>query len=429
MTSLPGSQRRTRTRIVIAVVTVLVVMATLLTVNLLRNLPSGASPSVTESLVGSATSGPSATPIESPSASSAPSGQKGGTWAATGAMLEARYDIAATLLLDGAVLVAGGALNSEPFVLASAELYDPSTGSWTATAAMIETRYGYTATMLPDGEVLVAGGSSTTGGSSPGPLATAELYDPRNGTWTATGSMSTARTGHTATLLRDGKVLVAGGVAAFGDYVPRSPLASAELYDPGTRTWTAAGSMNEARDGHTATLLTNGIVLVAGGCCNGDVMRVSAELYDPSTNKWTATGNLTDGRSGYTATRLRDGRVLVAGGYGAGWLASAELYDPATGFWTATGNMANPRAGHTATLLPDGKVLVAGGGGEVTFNSDSIAEAELYDPRSGTWTVTGSMSLARRGHTATLLLNGTVLVVGGGSTPASAELYAPSGAP
>ncbi len=425
MTSLPDRQRRGATWIVTAVVAVLAVVATLLTIYLLTNLPSGASPSATESLVASATSGSSATSIASPSETSAPSGQKGGTWAATGAMLEARYGVRATLLLDGTVLVAGGALNSEPYVLASAELYDPSTGSWTTTGAMIEARSGYSATLLPDGKVLVAGGSATIVGSSPFPLATAELYDPRTRAWTAIGSMATARTGHTATLLVDGKVLVAGGVAAFGDDIPRSPLASAELYDPGTKTWTAAARMNEARDGHTATLLLDGKVLVVGGGSSP----ASAELYDSRGKTWTAVANLTEARSGYTATRLRDGRVLVAGGYGAGWLTSAELYDPSTRLWTATGNMANPRAGHTATLLPDGRVLIAGGGGEVTFDSDSIAAAELYDPRSETWTATGSMSSARRGHTATLLLDGRVLVVGGGSAPASAELYASYGVP
>ena len=300
MTSVPGSQRRTTTWIVIAVVAVLAVMATLLTINLLSNLPSGASPSATESPVASATSGSSATPIASPSKSSAPSGQKGGTWAATGALLEARYGIRATLLLDGTVLVAGGALNSEPYVLASAELYDPSTGSWTTTGAMIEARSGYSATLLPDGEVLVAGGISTIVGSSPFPLATAELYDPRTGTWTAIDSMATARTGHTATLLVDGKVLVAGGLAAFGDNIPRSTLASAELYDPGTKTWTAAAGMNEARDGHTATLLLDGKVLVVGGGNS----QASAELYDSRGKTWTAVANPTEARSGYTATRL-----------------------------------------------------------------------------------------------------------------------------
>jgi N-acetylneuraminic acid mutarotase len=340
-------------------------------------------------------------------------------------MLEARYGIRATLLLDGTVLVAGGALNTEPYVLASAELYDPSTGSWTATGAMIEARYGYTATLLPGGEVLVAGGSTTIVGSSPFPLATAELYDPRTRTWTAIGSMATARTGHTATLLADGKVLVAGGVAAFGDYIPTSPLASAELYDPGTKTWTATAGMNEARDGHTATLLLDGKVLVVGGGNSP----ASTELYDSRTKTWTAVGNLTEARSGYTATRLRDGRVLVAGGYGAGWLSSAELYDPATGSWTATGGMIQGRASQTATLLPDGTVLVAGGAIEVTFNGDAMALAEIYDPRNETWTATGSMSLARHSHTATLLPDGTVLVVGGGSAPASAELYDSHGAP
>jgi Galactose oxidase, central domain len=418
MTSPPG-QRRTTRWIVIALVAVLAVVATLLTINVLSNVPSGASPSATESLVASATSGPTA----SVSPSSAPCGQKLGTWAVTGAMLEARYRIRATLLLDGTVLVAGGALNIEPFVLASAELYDPSTGSWTTTGAMIEARDGYTATLLPDGEVLVAGGSATRVGSSPFPLATAELYDPRTTAWTAIGSMATARAGHTATLLADGKVLVAGGVPAFGDYIPRSPLASAELYDPGTKTWTAAAGMNEAREGHTATLLLDGNVLVVGGGNSP----ASTELYDSRTKTWTAVGNLTEARSGYTATRLRDGRVLVVGGYGAGWLSSAELYDPATGSWTATGGMIQGRASQTATLLPDGTVLVAGGAIEVTSNSDAMTLAEIYDPCNETWTATGSMSLARHSHTATLLLDGKVLVVGGGSAPASAELYDPSG--
>jgi hypothetical protein len=423
MTSLPDRHRSVVPWIVVGVVAALAIVATLLTINLLSDLPSGASPSATESLVASATSGPTATPIASLSPSSAPCGQNGGTWAATGAMLEARHGIRATLLLDGTVLVAGGALNIEPYVVASAELYDPTTGSWTATGAMIEARYGYTATLLPDGEVLVAGGSTTIVGSSPFPLATAELYDPRTRAWTAIGSMATARTGHTATLLADGKVLVVGGVAAFGDYTPRSPLASAELYDPGTQTWTAAADMNEARDGHTATLLLDGNVLVVGG--DNSPSPASTELYDSRTKTWTAVGNLTDGRSGFTATRLRDGRVLVAGGYGAGWLSSAELYDPATGSWTATGGMIQGRASQTATLLPDGTVLVAGGAIEVTAIGDAMALAEIYDPCNETWTATGSMSLARHSHTATLLPDGTVLVVGGGSARASAELYDP----
>ena len=178
------------------------------------------------------------------------------------------------------------------------------------------------------------------------------VIDP---SWTATGSMGTARTGHTATLLQSGKVLVAGG--SDGSVY----LSSAELYDPATGTWTSTGSLADARGNHTATLLPSGKVLVAGGLGSGFTYLSSTELYDPASGMWTATGSLGTARWGHTATLLPSGKVLVAGGFNAGSLSSAELYDPASGTWTATGSMSTPRYGHTATLLPSGKVLVAGG--------------------------------------------------------------------
>ncbi len=272
---------------------------------------------------------------------------------------------------------------------------------------MIDDRSMHTATLLSDGTVLVTGGIA-------GPQTdSAELYDPATGSWTAAGTTA-SRSGHTATLLLDGRVLVAGGFD-FDD----GRLASADLYDPTTRSWTAAANMIEARFEHTATLLPDGRVLVAGGTDT-----TSAELYDPRTGTWTAAGGMVTGHRAHTATLLPDGTVLVAGD-AVDFSSSAELYDPRTGTWTATGSMSQGSWDDTATLLPDGTVLVAG--------TEGANSAELYDPRTRTWTATGSMSQARSQHAATLLPDGTVLVTGGndgivdGDDPAvaSAELYDP----
>src|SRR5207253_189440 len=173
-----------------------------------------------------------------------------------------------------------------------------------------------------------------------------------------TGSLATARYFHTATLLPNGKVLVAGGD---GDGPSQE---SAELYDPASGTWTASGSLGAARDAPAATLLPNGKVVVAGvfnGIFDTGFNLASAELYDPASGTWTATGSLGAARSDHTATLLPNGKVLAAGGFGAGYLSSAELYDPASGTWSATGSFTTGRNEHRATLLPNGKVLVAGG--------------------------------------------------------------------
>lgn len=256
-------------------------------------------------------------------------------------------------------------------------------------------------------------------------------------TWVATGPMGIARSGQTATLLPSGKVLVAGGGTA-----------SAELYNPATRTFSPAGHMSGPRTDATATLLANGKVLVAGGLLRGKQQLASADLYDPVAGTWSRTGSMHVARSGQTATLLPDGKVLVAGGgcngkgffqctpgiYGSSQ-SSAELYNPATGTWTLTGGMSTGRQYQTATLLTDGKVLVAGGR---AYCDDGIcvdtSSAELYNPATGTWAATGSMNAAREQHTATLLPNGQVLAAGGQNvsgisgftTPKTAELYNPA---
>jgi WD40 repeat protein len=347
-------------------------------------------------------------------------GNPGGTFTATGSMATARNYNTATLLPNGKVLIAGG--YNLTVALATAEIHDPVTGVFTATGSMTTARYQPTATLLPNGKVLIAGGLDPTGNTT---LASAELYDPATGIFTATGSMTTARYLYTATLLPNGKVLITGG------FNLTATLASAELYDPATGIFTATGTMTSVRNLHAATLLGNGKVLVLGGAGQGTSKGffASAEIYDPATGIFTATGSMTTPRYSryFPATLLPNGKVLVAGGIsydatGSTILASAELYDPATGVFTATGSMTTPRDGNTVTLLPNGKVLVAGGS-DVANNI--FASAELYDPATGIFTATGSMTTARDQPTATLLPNGKVLIAGGwsGAIIASAELF------
>jgi WD40 repeat protein len=355
-----------------------------------------------------------------------------GAFSQTGSLVQARRDQAAVLLPDGRVLILGG--QGPDGALASAELYDPTTGTFSATGSMIHARTSPTATLLPDGHVLVTGGGdATTGGDD----NTAELYDPKSGTFTATGPMANARWNDTATLLPNGRVLIAGG--ASGSSSAATLPASAELYDPRTGTFSLTGSMSHPRFLHHAVLLEDGRVLIEGGSSlEGGTS--SAELYDPATGKFSPTGSMPEARIYDTATLLPDGLVLIAGGMSPvgdqpSLLTSAELYDPATGTFSSTGSMTSGRHDHTATLLPDGRVLVAGG-----FVPDPTADvypatAELYDPATGRFSPAGALAMPIANHTATLLPDGRVLIVGGRAPTAMpqiiafAQLYDPSAKP
>jgi hypothetical protein len=338
----------------------------------------------------------------------------------SGAMAQARQNQAASMLAGGNVLVTGG---FSIYVLASAELYDPASGSFAPTGAMVNARQNQTSTLLGNGKVLVVGGQGGAGGGTP--LASSELYDPATGTFSVSGPMSLERFFQTATRLGDGTVLVAGGLWT---PVDTDILDSAEVYDPTAGTFAATGAMVTARYWHTATLLPDGTVLITGGYGLTGAALDSAELYDPVSGTFTETsGAMSWPRYGQTATLLTSGLVLVAGGYGAGLLDGADLYDPATGLFEATGPLTSPRQFQTATLLTSGKVLVAGGLTEV----EGLSSAELYDPDFGTFTPTGSMETERSLATATLLGSGEVLVAGGWSMGdaglASTERF--SGAP
>jgi hypothetical protein len=279
-------------------------------------------------------------------------------------------------------------------------------------------RTGHTATLLASGQVLIVGGSAAL---------PAFLYDRATGTFTATGSLARPRSGHTATLLPSGQLLIVGG-----DGGDDPAVDTAELYDPASGTFSDTGSPASAPAGHAATLLPSGQVLIVGGYGHvddgPDSYFATAQLYDPASGTFVPTGSMATARHLHTATLLASGQVLVAGGISeAGYERTAELYDPASGAFSPTGSLAAWHVYHSATLLRSGKVLIAGSGG--TANEDGLGThgyCELYDPATGSFAPTGVLEHGGRGPQATLLASGLVLVAGGGETEvASAELYDP----
>lgn len=376
--------------------------------------------------------------------------QTAGTFTPAGSMVTPRFLHTSTLLADGRVLIAGGDSSysyAGSDAEATAELYDPVAGTFSSTGGMTTPRDGHTATLLPSGKVLIAGGGPRLRGAGYS-LASAEIYDPATGSFTATGAMSVERTLHTATLLNNGKVLIAGGLRRV---VGSAPLdlsfpRGAELYDPDTGTFTATGDMSSSF-ADTATLLPNGKVLVTRSDPDGIAgTSVFSDIYDPSTGLFSPAGNPVSGHTVPTATLLPNGKVLVAGGDigdGDGASSKAELYDPDTGMFAGTGNLTIGREQNATVLLPDGTVLFAGGHGGVPVGNggfDNLASVEIYNPATGSFSVTGSMLIGRDLLQATLLKNGKVLITGGnqyypccagGRDPfhpevATAELYTPA---
>ena len=357
------------------------------------------------------------------------------TFVATGSLTTARFGHTATKLNNGKVLIAGGydAANNS---LVSAELYDPITGVWSPTGNLFVARVEHAATLLPNGKVLISGGANpVTGLRNMG----TELYDPSLGTWAATGNLNVGRVFHSTTLV-NGKVLLAGGV----DRNTGNNIASTEQYDPATGVWTVKGDLATARSYHTAAALANGKVIVVGGIGNNVSLLGAAELYDTATGLWSATFNPAEAKAGALATVLADGNVLFYGGVGpSGFITNSEVYNPTSNTipwaYTTADGTGQSHVNRTATLLPNGKVLFVGGSDTPGSNIYTTSN-QLFDPSTGVWSATAKLIRAREGHTATLLNNGKVLVVGGstlqantnGTTntavSASAELYVVSAA-
>lgn len=336
------------------------------------------------------------------------------------------------LLHDGRVLAAGGGNNRGSQTFADAALYDPATGQWTPTGSMLTSRRIHTLTVLDDGRVLAVGGGHGHPSVKPFILASAEIYDPATGTWTETGSLHQSRCLHSATLLPNGRVLVAGGATDQPPLPTQIVTGTAEIYDPATGTWTPAAAMLHSRASFPAVPLPNGQVTAVSGLVEtgSDLTGLTfCESYDPATDTWTPIdpiGTPVPGEPGTSrvnaqAVALDDGSILLTGGHQGGplaWsyspfsLSDAERYDPATNRWAPTAPMKVARDEHRMIKLDSGKVLAIGGleyGGYDTGYQNS----ETYDPTTGTWAPPIGLSAGRAKFGAVKLADGRVLIAGG----------------
>ena len=321
--------------------------------------------------------------------------------------------------LRGNVLAAGGFGN---IYLATAEVYDSTMGNWTATASLSAARTSLQMVLLSNGHILAAGGAINYISYD-----TAEVFDTMMGTWNATASLGTARFRFRMVLLTNGNVLAAGGSGGNPNGNPFT-LNSAEVYNPTTGNWNATGSLAIGRFYFEMLLLPNGNVLVAGGSNSGGLadgsFQNSTEIYNSTTGIWSVTGSLATAREYFQMVLLPNGNVLVAGGYNGQSLDSAEVYNTTMGIWAATGSFTESRYNFQMVLLPNGNVLAAGGA--IIPGPSDLTSSEEYNFTTGTWTLTGPLATPRSDFQMVLLPNGNVLAAGGFSSfssIASAEVY------
>jgi hypothetical protein len=322
--------------------------------------------------------------------------------------------------VSGAILCSGKVTLAASSRVVFAPFTTPAPSSnWVMTGSLNVGRQSHTSTVLQNGQVLIAGGFSNANTTVE---ASAELYDAAGAAATLTGSMTTARAGHTAMLLQNGDVLMAGGGNVQG-----GSLSSAEIYDPCRGIFSVTGSLNEARKFYTATLLASSKVLIAGGDANGLTPLSSAELYDPVAGNFTGVGSMNFSRDFFVSGRFTsgplNGDVIVAGGPLLGPIDSAELFNPVSNIFTLTGSMSIARRSLVGAILNTRTLLGAGGDGS------GSPTAELYDPTTGDFTFTGSPIYNHRFGTAAVLADGTVDLVGGGfydAVTGGTDIYNPA---
>jgi N-acetylneuraminic acid mutarotase len=399
----------------------------------------------------SPTAGHSSSPTPSPSI--APSAQAG-AWLDAGELHEPRNATNVVLVGRGEVLVVGSdyetswrsACGASTDGSDAVEIGGPGAGVWKKTTSLPNLRDAPAVVGLPDGRALMTGGAA---GESKGWSAFSSTYvfDPTTRVWSRSGLLNAARTETAATVLLDGRVLVAGGLFLDRTSPDQVALDSAELWDPRSGAWTRAGRLAQTRVGGSAVTLADGRVLIVGGSTTslGDsTPQASAEVYEPTSDRWSAAGTLTTPRSGFILVALPDGGALVAGGFAElerapfGRLSTVERFDPVSNTWSAAHDLPYPVAGASGILLADGRVLVAGGSvrdaepldiDAGTIDSGLTDHATLFDPKTNTWVATPPMPTPRAGASVVLLADGSALVVGGSvsegefSTPGCPEAH------
>ena len=295
---------------------------------------------------------------------------------------------------------------------------DRDLGSFSDGANMTDARMDFVSLVLGNGDVVAAGGRGRGATERVPRLATAEIFEIATGQWKSVNEMSSKREIHCGVTLADGRAMIIGGADT-----RRVNLKTTEILDSSSGEWIKGPKMKKKRYKHSCATLNDGTVIVAGGADIGVV--ATAEISGPSLDEFALTGEMNEGRALFTLTVLSDGKVLAVGGSSKNTQdtdsaelnrTSAEIWDPATGEWILVSPMNTARASHTANLLEDGRVLVVGGMGP-------LASAEIYDPSDDTWTLTSELSMGRQLHTAHLLDNGTLIVIGGSNTLAETEVY------